>query len=99
MIETVMYGGPQLSRQKKKTHGKRKRLTAKEKTSRQKEKAHDKKKNLAAKIITPSSLFGRELFLFAASFFFWPRAFSFCREVFLFAVSLFFFAARFSFLP
>ena len=54
------YGGQQLSRQKKKTHGKRKNLTAKrkrltakektsqqkKKTSRQKEKTHVERKNL-----------------------------------------------------
>ena len=45
--EFQRYGGPQLSRQKVKPHGKknnltakRKRLTAKRKTSRQKEKPH-----------------------------------------------------------
>ena len=37
------------SRQKKKTHDKRKNLTAKEKDSRQKKKTHDKRKNLTAK--------------------------------------------------
>ena len=41
-----MHGGPQLSRQKKKPHGKRKNLTAKEKTSRQKKKPHGKEKSL-----------------------------------------------------
>ena len=53
---TNIYGGPQLSRQKKKTRGKRNNLTAKEKTSRQKEitsrekrKPRGKRNNFTAK--------------------------------------------------
>ena len=43
------YGGPQLSRQQQKAHGKSKKLTAKTKSSRQKQKAHGKSKKLTAK--------------------------------------------------
>ena len=37
------------SRQKRKAHSKKEKLTAKEKSSRQKRKAHDKKEKLTAK--------------------------------------------------
>ena len=45
----AVYGGPQLSRQNQKPHGKSKNITAKPKTSRQKQKHHGKTKNLTAK--------------------------------------------------
>ena len=51
-----MYGGPQLSRQNQKPHGKNKNITAKPKTSRQKQntsrqnqKPHGKTKYFTAK--------------------------------------------------
>ena len=43
------YGGPQLSRQNQKLHGKSKNLTAKAKTSRQKQRPHGKNKYFRAK--------------------------------------------------
>ena len=43
------YGGPQLSQQNQKPHGKTKNLTAKPKTSPQTQKPHGKSKNLTAK--------------------------------------------------
>ena len=54
--DALWYGGPQLSRQQQKAHGKNKKLTAetkcsrrKQKRSRQKQKAHGKSKKLTAK--------------------------------------------------
>ena len=59
---TTVTAKEKTSRQKKKTHGKRKnltakrkRLTAKEKTSQQKKKPHGKKKRLTAKEKKPPS--------------------------------------------
>ena len=40
-----LYGGPQLSRQQQKAHGKSKKFTAKTKCSRQKHNAHGENKN------------------------------------------------------
>ena len=42
------YGGPQLSRQNKKHHGKTKSATAKQKAPRQNEKSHGKTKSATA---------------------------------------------------
>ena len=47
------YGGPQLSRQNKKSHGKNKKPTAKQKASRQKQKTHGNIKSLTAKTKSP----------------------------------------------
>ena len=73
-----IYGGPQLSRQNQKPHGKNKiphgkteNLKAKTKTSRQNRKPQGKNENLMAK---PKNLF----ILFS------PWSFWFCREVFCF---------------
>ena len=88
-----IYGGPQLSRQNQKPHGKNKiphgktknltaktkYLTAKPKTSRQKRKPHGKTENLKAK--TKTSWQNRKICLFC-----------FRREVFGFAVRYFVFA-------
>ena len=86
-----LYGGPQLSRQNQKPHGKNKiphgktknltaktkYLTAKPKTSRQKQKPHGKTKNLTAKPNTSQQK--QNSFGFAVGIYF-------CREVFGFAV-------------
>ena len=53
-LSVISYGGPQLSRQNQKPHGKNKNITAKPKTSRQKHHGktkipHSKTKNLTAK--------------------------------------------------
>ena len=91
------YGGPQLSRQNQKLHGKNKNLTAKPKTSRQKQNTsrqnqnpHGKTKDLTAKPNTsqqkPNT--SRQKQIPTAK----PKLFCFCREVFGFAV-------RFLFLP
>ena len=44
-----VYGGPQVLRQLRKGHGKKEKITAKEKSSRQKRKAHGKREKLTAK--------------------------------------------------
>ena len=88
------YGGPQLSRQKKKPRGKRKRLTAKGRTlrqkgkdSRQKKKHHSKRKNLTAKR-KDSRQKKKNLLALTLSFMPWGHCY-FCRcEVISFAVSL-----------
>ena len=49
ILACVAYGGPQMSRQNQKPHGKTISLTAKPKTSRQNQKRHVKTKNLTAK--------------------------------------------------
>ena len=85
------YGGPQLSRQNQKPHGKNKiphgkteNLTAKTKTSRQNQKPHCKTKDLTAKPNTsqqkPNT--SRQKQIPTAK----PKLFCFCCEVFGFAV-------------
>ena len=89
------YGGPQLSRQKKKPRGKRKRLTAKGRTlrqkgkdSRQKKKHHSKRKNLTAKR-KESRQKKKNLLAVTLSFMPWGHCYFFRREVISFAVRLF----------
>ena len=43
------YGGPQLPRQERKAHGKRKKATARERRPRQERKAHGKREKLTAR--------------------------------------------------
>ena len=85
------YGGPQLSRQNQKPHGKTENLTAKTKTSRQKQNTsrqnqnpHGKTKDLTAKPNTsqqkPNT--SRQKQIPTAK----PKLFCFCCEVFGFAV-------------
>ena len=87
------YGGPQLSRQKQKPHGKTENLTAKAKTSRQNQntprqnqKPHGKTKDPTAKPKSFCSLwsiwFCRGIFCLVCR-----EVFCFCREVFVFAVT------------
>ena len=89
------YGGSQLSRQKKKPRGKRKRLTAKGRTlrqkgkdSRQKKKHHSKRKNLTAKR-KDSRQKKKNLLALTLSFMPWGHCYFFRREVISFAVRLF----------
>ena len=77
--ESVPYGGPQLSRQNQKPHGKNKNLTAKPKTSRQKQIPTAKPKLFCC---------CSEVFDFAVRFLVLPWCFCFCREVFGFAVTV-----------
>ena len=86
----VTYGGPQLSRQNQKPHGKNENTTAKPKTSRQKQntsrqnqKPHGKNKIPHGKI---------KYFRATKNSFGFVVGICFCREVFAFAV-------RFLFLP
>ena len=92
------YGGPQLSRQNQKPHGKNKNVTAKPKTSRQKQNTsrqsqkphgknkipHSKTKKLTAKPNT--SRREQNSFGFAVGICFCRKVFGFCCEVFGFAV-------------
>ena len=73
------YGGPQLSRQNQKPHGKNKNLTAKPKTSRQKQLPTAKPKLFCC---------CSEVFDFAERFLVLPWCFCFCREAFGFAVTV-----------
>ena len=75
----IPYGGPQLSRQNQKSHGKNKNLTAKPKTSRQKQIPTAKPKLFCC---------CSEVFDFAVRFLVLPWCFCFCREVFGFAVTV-----------
>ena len=79
-----MYGGPQLSRQNQKPHGKTKYFTAKTKYLTAKANTHGKTK--AILLLLWSIWFCREVFCF-------------CREVFGFAVRYFVFAVTFLVLP
>jgi len=95
------YGGPQLSRQNQKPHGKTENLTAKTKTSRQNQKAHGKNKDLTAKPNTsqekPNTLRTakanthgktKAILLLLWSIWFCPDVFCFYCEVFGFAVTV-----------
>ena len=101
------YGGPQLSRQNQKPHGKNKiphgkteNLTAKTKTLQQNQKPHGKNKiphgktkNLTAKPNTSQQK--QNSFGLAVGIYFCRGVFGFCCEVFGFVVRYFDFAARF----
>ena len=92
------YGGPQLSRQNQKLHGKNKNITAKPKTSWQKQNTsrqnqtphsknkipHSKTKNLTAKPNTSQRK--QNSFGFVVGICFCRKVFGFCCEVFGFAV-------------
>ena len=98
------YGGPQLSRQNQKPHGKTKKPRGKIKIP------HDKTKYFTAKTKYPTAKannhgktkaillllwsiwFCREVFGFAVRFLFLPWGFRFCREVFCFCHEVFGFA-------
>ena len=92
------YGGPQLSGQNQKPHGKNKNIMAKPKTSRQKQNTswqnqkphgknkipHSKTKNLTAKPNTSQRK--QNSFGFAMGICFYRKVFGFCCEVFGFAM-------------
>ena len=84
------YGGPQLSEQNQKLHGKNKNLTAKPKTLRQKQRPHGKNKYFRAKPNTSQ----QKQTLMAK-----PKLFCFCCEVFGFAVMFLFLLWGILFLP
>ena len=87
------YGGPQLSRQNQKHHGKTKNLTAKPKTSRQNQKPFDKTKYFTAK--QNSFGFAVRYLAFAVKHLVLPCGLWFCREVFCFCREVFGFAVRY----
>ena len=98
------YGGPQLSRQNQKPHGKNKNLTANPKTSQQKQNMswqnqnpHGKTKDLMAKPNTSQqkSNTSRQKQTPMAK----PKLFCSCSEVFGFDVRYFVFAVRFLVFP
>ena len=104
------YGGPQLSRQNRKRHGKTKNvtakpktknlmaktkyLTAKPKTSRQNQILHSK--NKIALVLTWVFAFEVRYLVFAVKYLVLPWGLWFCRESFGFVVRCFIFAVRFS---
>ena len=84
------YGGPQLSRQNQKPHGKNKNITAKPKTSRQKQNTSRQNQKPHGK--TNTSQQKQNSFGFAVGI-------CFCREVFGFSCEVFGFAVRSLVLP
>ena len=87
------YGGPQLSRQNQKPHGKNKiphgktkNLTAKPKTSRQNQILHSKNQIPHGKSKYPRQ--NQSYFAFAVKYLVLPWGFLFCREVFRFLLLL-----------
>ena len=98
------YGGPQLSRQNQKPHGKNKiphdktkTLTAKPKTSRQNQILHSKNQIPHGKSKYPRQ--NQSYFAFAVKYLVLPWGFWFCREVFCFCREVFGFAVMFLILP
>ena len=91
------YGGPQLSQQNQKLHGKNKNLTAKTKTSRQNQKPYGKNKDLMAKTNTseqkPNTSQQKQTLMAK------PKLFCFYCEVFGFAVMFLFLLRGILFLP
>ena len=97
---SFLYGGPQLSRQNQKPHGKNKiphgktkNLTAKPNTSQQKQNSF----GFAVSVCFCREVFGFscEVFGFAVRSLFLPWGFRFCREVFCFCRGVFGFAVRY----
>ena len=86
-------GGPQLSRQNQKAHGKNKNITAKPNTSQRKQNSF----GFAVGICFCRKVFGFccEVFGFAVRSLVLPSGFWFCHEVFCFCREVFGFAVRF----
>ena len=102
----VVYGGPQLSRQNQKPHGKDKNVTAKPKTSRQKQNPKTSRQNQILQSKSKIALvlpwvfaFAVRYLVFAVKYLVLPWGLWFCREGFGFVVRYFVFAVRFLFLP
>ena len=87
------YGGPQLSRQNQKAHGKNKNITAKPNTSQRKQNSF----GFAVGICFCRKVFGFccEVFGFAVRSLVLPLGFWFCHEVFCFCREVFGFAVRY----
>ena len=104
LYKTEKYGGPQLSWQNQKPHGKNKNITAKPKPSRQKQIRHSNWPNTSRqKQITTAKpklfCFCCEVFGFAVRYFVLALRFWFCCEVFCFCRDVFVLAVRFLVLP
>ena len=98
-VLVVVYGGPYLSRQNQKLHGKNKNIKAKQKTSRQKQNTSQQKQNSFVLPWVFTFAVRYRYLVFAVKYLVLPWGFWFCREVFCFYCEIFGFAVRFLFLP
>ena len=97
LYKTEKYGGPQLSWQNQKPHGKNKNITGKPKPSRQNQILHSKNQIPHGRSKQPQQ--NQSYFVFAVKYLVLPWGFWFCREVFCFSRDVFVFAVRFLVLP